>query len=501
MVSPKRRIGETVACDFCTQETAVLYCRADSAKLCLLCDQHVHSANSLSRKHVRSQICDNCNSEPVTVRCNADNLVLCQECNWDAHGTCSVSVSHHRTPVEGFTGCPSVSQLASIWGFDFEEKKFKLDHSSSSVTPHWDDYSYHYSYNSRDLLMPVEPWVFKSDGMPLQDLMVPNHNSMCYDASKRYSSSCGKHKHIIYKQLVELRKRDLVAGAGGGGTAPQITPANNTENLVPQAETANNTRAGFTTHGGDEEAFGLENGVDHFLGTAAGSQQPLQHQHAQVPSLFMMPMQLDLKESGQVINRNTLCHSNHKGQGVQIWDFRSGRLRCDEESGALDAESHEGFMTKNFGELIRKSSLKDTKMLEDLYEMNVAYEDTASYNNISNNPTASQGPATSESNNLPIRKQTSSLALGKIKGAKDTELGEHSILVRDENVTKTARTKADIELMAQNRGNAMLRYKEKKKTRRYEKQIRYESRKLRADTRKRVKGRFVKAKESEAPNT
>ncbi|KAF7846357.1 hypothetical protein BT93_L4504 [Corymbia citriodora subsp. variegata] len=43
----------------------------------------------------------------------------------------------------------------------------------------------------------------------------------------------------------------------------------------------------------------------------------------------------------------------------------------------------------------------------------------------------------------------------------------------------------------------MLRYKEKKKNRRYDKHIRYESRKARADTRKRVKGRFVKA--SEAP--
>uniref|UniRef100_A0A5B7B9T2 CCT domain-containing protein n=1 Tax=Davidia involucrata TaxID=16924 RepID=A0A5B7B9T2_DAVIN len=41
--------------------------------------------------------------------------------------------------------------------------------------------------------------------------------------------------------------------------------------------------------------------------------------------------------------------------------------------------------------------------------------------------------------------------------------------------------------------NAVMRYKEKKKVRRYEKQIRYASRKTRADVRKRVKGRFVKA--------
>ncbi|GKV50938.1 hypothetical protein SLEP1_g57615 [Rubroshorea leprosula] len=91
---------------------------ADSAKLCLFCDQHVHSANLLLRKHLRSQICDNCGSEPVAVRCVTDNLVLCQECDWDAHGSCSVSSAHERTPVEGFSGCPSVLELASAWGLD-----------------------------------------------------------------------------------------------------------------------------------------------------------------------------------------------------------------------------------------------------------------------------------------------------------------------------------------------------------------------------------------------
>ncbi|MCL7021523.1 hypothetical protein MKW94_016567 [Papaver nudicaule] len=48
----------------------------------------------------------------------------------------------------------------------------------------------------------------------------------------------------------------------------------------------------------------------------------------------------------------------------------------------------------------------------------------------------------------------------------------------------------------QAREKAKMRYKEKKKTRTFGKQIRYASRKARADTRKRVKGRFVKAGEA-----
>ncbi|XP_060209565.1 zinc finger protein CONSTANS-LIKE 12-like [Lycium barbarum] len=46
------------------------------------------------------------------------------------------------------------------------------------------------------------------------------------------------------------------------------------------------------------------------------------------------------------------------------------------------------------------------------------------------------------------------------------------------------------------RNEAKMRYNEKKKTRTFNKQIRYASRKARADTRRRVKGRFVKAGEA-----
>ncbi|KAK0590104.1 hypothetical protein LWI29_022752 [Acer saccharum] len=44
-----------------------------------------------------------------------------------------------------------------------------------------------------------------------------------------------------------------------------------------------------------------------------------------------------------------------------------------------------------------------------------------------------------------------------------------------------------------NRSNAVMRYKEKKKNRKFDKRVRYASRKARADVRRRVKGRFVKA--------
>ncbi|CAA7044199.1 unnamed protein product [Microthlaspi erraticum] len=49
------------------------------------------------------------------------------------------------------------------------------------------------------------------------------------------------------------------------------------------------------------------------------------------------------------------------------------------------------------------------------------------------------------------------------------------------------------EMSTLDRNSALSRYKEKKKSRRYEKHIRYESRKVRAETRTRIRGRFAKS--------
>ncbi|KAI5428042.1 hypothetical protein KIW84_033160 [Lathyrus oleraceus] len=77
-------------------------------------------------------------------------------------------------------------------------------------------------------------------------------------------------------------------------------------------------------------------------------------------------------------------------------------------------------------------------------------------------------------------------------GAADNVPVMEYLLSGSENVSNI-NGKVSLEEQVRNRGDAMLRYKEKKKTRRFDKHIRYESRKARADTRKRVRGRFVKA--------
>lgn len=137
------------SCEFCNNKPAVLYCRADWAKLCLLCDHQVHSANVLSLKHLRSQICGNCRAEPVSVCCFTENLKLCQDCDTDSHRDPSGSSLHERCSVEGFSGCPPVTGMAALFGFQLTAKSLENLCSGFGV-------SEPKRLNSEDLLAPKQ---------------------------------------------------------------------------------------------------------------------------------------------------------------------------------------------------------------------------------------------------------------------------------------------------------------------------------------------------------
>lgn len=195
--------GDDIPCDYCNQNIAVIFCRADSAKLCLFCDQHVHAANALSSKHHRSQICDGCRSAPASVRCSTDNLVLCRDCDWDAHGSCSVSAAHDRTSVDGFTGCPSPLDLAVTWGLDIlNHKKKPISNMSKSSDLDPGRVSGH-------------EWVLDPDPYLQEELMVPDES---FDEN---GFSCGKQKNVILKQLTEIYKRSLLLCDGDDDDVPR----------------------------------------------------------------------------------------------------------------------------------------------------------------------------------------------------------------------------------------------------------------------------------------
>lgn len=100
-------------CEFCWVVRAVVYCKSDSARLCLNCDNCVHSSNHLSRRHNRSLICDKCNSQPANVRCVLHKMSLCQDCDCNGNG-CS-GPGHLRQTLSSYSGCPSLGEFSRIW--------------------------------------------------------------------------------------------------------------------------------------------------------------------------------------------------------------------------------------------------------------------------------------------------------------------------------------------------------------------------------------------------
>ncbi|KAJ6329176.1 hypothetical protein OIU77_010786 [Salix suchowensis] len=119
-------------CDYCNETTALLYCRADSAKLCLSCDHEVHSTNQLFSKHTRLLLCDDCHASPVSVYCETEHSALCQICDCERHSLSSSPSTHNRRPIEGFTGCPSGNELMEILGFEDLGHKQSLSFSEET---------------------------------------------------------------------------------------------------------------------------------------------------------------------------------------------------------------------------------------------------------------------------------------------------------------------------------------------------------------------------------
>ncbi|CAI0447805.1 unnamed protein product [Linum tenue] len=167
-------------CDYCNQATAVLYCRADSARLCLACDREVHSTNQLFTKHTRWLLCDACDASPASIFCETERSVLCQNCDWETHRH-SFSSLHSRRPIDGFSDCPSVNELMGLLGFeDLGVKKFLVWESPpvGSID---------------DLIVSVD------SGRDLKALGVP-------PLPKNRNAACGRYKEEIIRQLRRMAR-------------------------------------------------------------------------------------------------------------------------------------------------------------------------------------------------------------------------------------------------------------------------------------------------------
>ncbi|XP_013621617.1 PREDICTED: zinc finger protein CONSTANS-LIKE 5 [Brassica oleracea var. oleracea] len=86
------------SCDACKSASAAVFCRVDSAFLCITCDASIHSFT----RHERVYICEVCEQAPAAVTCKADAASLCVTCDSDIHSANPLASRHERVPVESF---------------------------------------------------------------------------------------------------------------------------------------------------------------------------------------------------------------------------------------------------------------------------------------------------------------------------------------------------------------------------------------------------------------
>ncbi|XWS76500.1 hypothetical protein CRYUN_Cryun01aG0181700 [Craigia yunnanensis] len=357
-------------CDYCNQSKALLYCKADSARLCFSCDREVHSANQLFTRHSRSQLCDACDKSPASIFCETEQSVFCSNCDWENHKFSSSSL-HNRRPIEGFTGCPSVSELVSFVGIDDLGNKapFSSEEKVGCGDGGEDD-------GLLDLLCWDTPVISCFD-----DLIVSSdfdHGFKPTDVPhlpKNRNASCGQHKEEILHQLRELAKSEPFLSF----EKTDVEAIIGSQPLIPDTDN-------------------LQPGSVHT--SCKNYTDPITF-----PTYESSPLQ---------------CFSDNVEMANQVFlPFPQGYT----EESAVVPDKH----------LDSSRTIHVNDSLEDQLQHQIAAGTIS--------------------------------ALPKV---------------------------AVHELNSQERDSAISRYKEKRKTRRYDRHIRYESRKVRAESRTRIKGRFAK---------
>ncbi|KAL5983920.1 hypothetical protein ACLOJK_018018 [Asimina triloba] len=402
----QEQLREQSLCDYCGESAALLYCRADSAKLCFACDRHVHAANALFSKHLRSHLCDVCDSGPASIRCYAHDLFLCHNCDWDCHDDRrSPGARHDRRPLDGFSGCPSAFEFGSALGF--EEKVLLEDDDGGDAAAMADGF--------------LDSWVWETPPVvSLDDLIVPTTN----DSGRNFlalgvpppprhrSVACGKHKDEILHQL-----RDLVKTEANLNNDGELEPILEFQSLL------------------SNQNIEIQNLVakvdrDPVPISATGSE-----------------LHLHVSKNLGGIEQKT-CNSMED----VVWKI--GYWSRSQVSGLHWQGNHrdETIQVPSFGGL-SESTIEETAKVE-----------------------------------LPSNIQSDETK------ANDNKIEMPHRIIRE---AAAVHPKSIYELAAPDRDTVISRYKEKKRARRYDKHIRYESRKARADSRMRIRGRFAKVVNTE----
>ncbi|CAI9096386.1 OLC1v1032528C3 [Oldenlandia corymbosa var. corymbosa] len=426
-------------CEFCGVLRAVVYCRSDTAKLCLHCDGCVHSANALSRRHERSLICDRCNSQPAFVRCMEEKLSFCQNCDWNGNGC--TGPGHHREKLSFYNGCPSLSEFSRIWSS-------VLDAPPADAT----SFGGCSSFGNGTVLNVNENGMASS----CSDLRDGNKGSSTNVGmvANRLNEIASYVKYEPWMTPPVIPPNPNFAVQCNRDQTPLFSDGCTLPKLQPGSQDAKDL--------GIQESDGLCQGVD-------------------IDDVALM------FDCGYDMLGNSEVHSRYNSE-----DGTMSSLVMDKNLSVSESNSH----VENAFEA---SSSAQTDCIG--YQSSIVGGSTCLMQNMNTSPNCVRMNTNCNRSiglGFPSGQVHSSMSLslsnitGESSGADYQDCGLSPVFLTGESPWESGLEAS----CPQARDKAKMRYNEKKKTRTFGKQIRYASRKARADTRRRVKGRFVKAGEA-----
>lgn len=388
-------------CDFCGEQRSTVYCRSDAACLCLSCDRNVHSANALSRRHSRTLLCERCNSQPALVRCTEERVSLCQNCDWTGHGASTTASGHKRQTINCYSGCPSSSELSSIWSFVSDLPSIRESNCEEGLG------SMHITENSERTT-----WETLDNSTSLEASSVLQANNV---ADALVGSSSLPELKSMSQSLDQLA---LPVNTLNKVCYPMSNPGVCADDLYKELNM-------------DEVDMNIED-YEELFGLTLNNSEEL-FQNGGLDSLF---------GTKDMSAADSNCPGDLLAEGSSVGRPSATQPACSVASG---------------------DSIMSSKT-----EPILCF-------------TSRQAPSGISFSGLT----------GESSGADYQDCGASSMLLMGE--PPWCPPGAENSVPSTSRSNAVMRYKEKKKTRKFEKTVRYESRKARADVRRRVKGRFVKA--------
>nr|AJD87515.1 CONSTANS-LIKE 10 [Dimocarpus longan] len=492
-------------CEFCTAYRPVVYCKADAAHLCLSCDAKVHSANALSHRHLRALLCDSCRQQLASIRCLDHRMFMCHGCDQSLH---DFSSNHHqKKAINCYMGCPSAKDFVEMLGFELNE----LDNNaisnrfvSTSCGPldsDADNLDVSGKSSSQIGGFSVMSKMSCATSMSGADSGV---GSSSRRSQKYYEEQRQQNSSIILQQILDLKRLDL---GDGNNRSPPICGQQQTE--VSSMH--------YPRKKPDET-------LDSDLHKSQQLSTDIQQSDNPVQELKVDPLLLPFSQMEQ---GESFWQSKSSVQSGQLWSQNMQDLGVCE-----DFVSNDHFdipdvdiTFRNFEELFGGDQDRSRAQLGDKYvscfsekdmsfdklvkcntgPMEDAFAASSVYITHSVKPDHNTKQMDDFLGNMDaphqMRPYYSTLCFSKSRFSTESSNCLDSILSPTKRGESSSYLPNHETVHSEARENAMMRYKEKKKARRQEKQIRYPLRKARADVRKRVKGRFVKTEDYDSDTT